>query len=530
MYNLIIVDDKKSIREGLKKFINWNELGFRIVGDFPSAPEAIAFIEAECVDVLLTDIVMPDVSGLQLINELRLINPDIKVVILSAYEKFDYAREAMRLGVFCYLTKPVNIEKIKAEFTNLKNVLEQDRIMRFQKNEIGLFAREQFFNNLVNQYYTSTATVQKKSEELGLKLYRDNYCILKVMMMDTLTSKDEIDENSYQLLKNMIILHIDEYLNRIGSAYVFSSSPTDLAVLFYPRNWDNLKYSIENLWDEISDNLNIHVYIGLSRAYINIMETHKAFQEAGKVLEYRMLKKNNPVLIYDELSEFFKGKAYITSEIERSILDNLSSLNLNSLKEFTLDLLHSALAGNSFNTSTLYEVSIELILIINKYLSSTIGSVSTLEQNDYTSVKSLLQKENYEDIKDFMSHYLEECFHLIQSNMEQSSGLITEKAKKYIKEHYSEEITLNKLSEVVYVNPVYLSRLFKAKTGENFMDYLTRIRIEHAKLLLSDLSLRIYDISELVGYKSRKHFGKVFRDMTGLTPKEYRNKITTGHA
>jgi YesN/AraC family two-component response regulator len=524
MYNLIIVDDKKSIREGLKKFINWNELGFRIVGDFPSAPEAIAFIEAECVDVLLTDIVMPDVSGLQLINELRLINPDIKVVILSAYEKFDYAREAMRLGVFCYLTKPVNIEKIKAEFTNLKNVLEQDRIMRFQKSEVGVFAREQFFNNLANHYFTSETSVKKKSEELGLTLIGKNYCLLKIMMSDTLCSNEILDENSYQLLKNMISLHIDEYLNRIGTCYVFSSSHQDLTVLVIPCNWDNLKNNIETLWEDISDNFNIHVFMGISSRYCNILDAHKAFQEAGKVLEYRIIKKHNPVLIYDELSDFFKGKAFITSEVEKSILDNISSHNLISLKELTTNILYSAHCGSS-----LYEVAIEMILVINKYLSSNVGNMKFFEQNDYISIKSLLQKENYEEVKDFMSHYLEECFHLIQSNMEQSSGLITEKAKKYIKEHYNEEITLNKLSEVVYVNPVYLSRLFKAKTGENFMDYLTRIRIEHAKLLLADLSLRIYDISELVGYKSRKHFGKVFRDMTDLTPKEYRNKITTGN-
>jgi YesN/AraC family two-component response regulator len=521
------VDDKKSIREGLKKFINWIDLGFHIVGDFPSAPDAIAFIETECVDVLLTDIVMPDVSGLELINEIRLINPEIKVVILSAHEEFDYAREAMRLGVFCYLTKPVNIEKMKTEFTNLKNVLEQERIMRFQKNQIGIFAREQFFNNLMNHYYTTVDSIQKKSEELGLNLFGNEYCILKVMMTGTRRSNEVIDENSLQLLKNMISLHMNEYLNHIGIAYIFSSSPIDLTVLFYPGNRDNLKNNIEALWDDINDNFNIHIFIGLSSMYKDILEAHKAFQEVGKILEYRIIKKNNPVLIYDELSDFFKGKTFITSEVERSILDNLSTLNLNSLKEYTFDILHSALVRSNFNTSSLYEVSLEMILIINKYISSTVGSINSIEQNNYISIKSLLQKEHYSEIKDFMAHYLEECYHLIQSNLEKSSGLITENAKKYINEHYCEEITLNKISEVVYVNPVYLSRLFKAKTGENFTDYLTKVRIEHSKQLLSDLSLRIYDISELVGYKSRKHFGKVFREVTHLTPKEYRNKVKT---
>jgi two-component system response regulator YesN len=120
--------------------------------------------------------------------------------------------------------------------------------------------------------------------------------------------------------------------------------------------------------------------------------------------------------------------------------------------------------------------------------------------------------------------YLKECTLLIKNNAKNSNGLIIENVKKYLNEHYYENITLSKLSEVVYINPMYLSRLFKEKMGENFIDYLTKVRIEHAKRLLKDLSLKIYDITEMVGYKSRNHFGKTFKEITGLSLKEYRNK------
>lgn len=115
-------------------------------------------------------------------------------------------------------------------------------------------------------------------------------------------------------------------------------------------------------------------------------------------------------------------------------------------------------------------------------------------------------------------------FNVLIVDDKKSNGLIIENVKKYINEHYYENISLSKLSEVVYINPMYLSRLFKEKMGENFIDYLTKVRIEHAKRLLKDLSLRIYDITEMVGYESRNHFGKTFKEITGLSPKEYRNK------
>ena len=130
MFHLIIVDDKKSIRKGLMEFIDWNELGFSVIGDFSSAAEAIRFVESECVDVIMTDIVMPDVNGLELIREVKLINPEIKVIILSAYEKFEYAQEAVRLGAVHYLTKPVNLDKLKEEFLRLRQVLSEEEILR----------------------------------------------------------------------------------------------------------------------------------------------------------------------------------------------------------------------------------------------------------------------------------------------------------------------------------------------------------------------------------------------------------------
>lgn len=525
MFNLIIVDDKKSIREGISKFVKWNELGYQVAGVFPSANEALKFIEEECVDVLLTDIVMPDVTGLDLIKELRSINPEIKVIILSAYEKFEYAQEAVRLGVFSYLTKPVNIDKLEVEFTKLRSVLESERLTRLQKKEIGVFAREQFLNNLVNNYYTSEFSLHKKSEELEIQIFDKNYCLLRIFPQDCQPDSNSLDENSFHLLKTMLSSHIEEYLNTLGTAYIFNSNLSDLSVLFFPTQIENIKSLIEVLQEDIVNNFNIHVFIGISSISNNIMNASRAYQEAGKALEYRIIRKSSPVLVYDELSEFFKGRSLITQEVEENLLDCISSCDERSLKKFLEDILQGAFLNSNNNTSILYDVSIELLLIVNKFLASNVD-IKSREHNDYYSIKTLLQKENYEEIKSFMWAYLKHSFDLFQAHDEQSAGLIIENVKKYINEHYSEEITLNLLSEVVYVNPTYLSRLFKAKTGENFMDNLTKIRIDRAKELLSDLSLRIYDISELVGYKSRKHFGKIFKDMTNLTPKEYRNQIT----
>jgi two-component system, response regulator YesN len=526
MFNVIIVDDKKSIREGLKQFIDWKELGFNVIGDFPSAAEAIKFIESECVDVLLTDIVMPDVNGLELIREVKLINPEIKVIILSAYEKFEYAQEAVRLGAFYYLTKPVNIEKLKTEFANLYAILQKEKLSRHHKKEFSTFAAEQFFNNLVNNHYNSIETIFKRANEINLHFKDSNYSVLRVALEKKSYSGKVLDEGSFQLLKSMAASHISGFLNNLGMAYVFSSSLTEISILFFPNTAELIKSYIEQLRDDVKDSLNFDVFIGVGKVYDNIYQASNSFTEAGKALEYRIIKRNSNVLFYEDISKFFKGKSLITPEIEEAILNYLSLQDKSSLKEYISDIMSNSYSVGQNNTNILYDACIELLLIINKYLTSNVDNKKSIEQNDYFSIKSLLQKQNFEEISNFMLDYLEDCFTIIRNNDEKSAGLIIENAKRYINEHYSEEITLNKLSEVVYVNPMYLSRLFKEKIGENFIDYLTRVRIEHAKRLLSDLSLRIYDITEMVGYESRKHFGKTFKEVTGFTPKEYRNSFT----
>jgi YesN/AraC family two-component response regulator len=523
MFNLIIVDDKKSIREGIIRFINWDSLGFRVVGDFSSATEAIQFIETENVDVLLTDIVMPDVSGLELTRELRNINPDIKVVILSAHEKFEYAQEALKLGVFSYLMKPVNIENIESEFKKLRSVLEDDQVARLLRKEVGASVKEQFLNNIVNHYFTTEDSIIKKSEELGIAFYLSKFCIMRVILNDGINNHNSFDEKSFQLLMNMISYYTEEYLEQYGRVYSFRSNLTDLSVLYFPKELSNVKTNMEILYKDICSNLNIDVFIGISSMSDRILNASNAYQEAGKALEYRIIKKSSPVLIYDELTEFLKGRILITPEVEDIMLNYLSISDGSSLKRYIEGFLYNAYNDNNINI--IYDASIEILLIINKFSASNIDHKSR-EQNDYFTIKSLLQKEDFSEIIDFLINYLDYSLGQIKSNNEQSSNIIVEKVKKYINEHYSEEITLTKLSEVVYVNPTYLCRLFKAKSGENYMDYLTRVRIEHAKELLSDLSLRIYDISDLVGYKSRKYFGKTFKDITNQTPKEYRNSFS----
>jgi YesN/AraC family two-component response regulator len=192
-------------------------------------------------------------------------------------------------------------------------------------------------------------------------------------------------------------------------------------LIFCNNDIEGLDTAIRHLQDEVNGYFSCTLHIGVGKSYNNILFAKDSYSEAGKALEYKILKKQSSVLYYEDIASFFAVQSAVT---------------------------------------------------------------------------------------------------------EKTAGRITENAKKYIKEHLSEEITLNKLSEVLFVHPVYICRLFKEELGENFIDYLKKVRIEKSKELLSDLSLKVYEVSEMVGYDSPKYFSKLFKEITGATPKEFQNNYT----
>ena len=172
----------------------------------------------------------------------------------------------------------------------------------------------------------------------------------------------------------------------------------------------------------------------------------------------------------------------------------------------------------------IYDICIEVFLLIKKYIDANIGKTEEFEEETFNSIRNLLHQNSLEDIEDALKKFFKRSILIIQRSSEVMENTIVANAKQYINEHFGEHVTLSTIAKAVYVHPIYLSKLFKDKTGENFIDYLTNVRMKKAKELLKNPSFKIYDISYMVGYESSKHFSKVFKDETGMTPREYRNK------
>lgn len=523
MFNVLLVDDDQVVLECITKFVNWTEMGFKVVGTALSVVQAINIMETEYVDVILTDIVMPRRGGLELIHDALEINPYVKTVILSSHGDFNYAKEAMRLGSFDYLTKPVNFDELKDIFMKLKSVLNNELMEKKKQTEFQDALHVQFLNNLVNGFFHSTEQINKKASEIGFELYNGDFCLVRLLMDEVYNMNEGESENDYLNFKSEITNRANEFLKEFGNVYIFDNNAKEIAVLFYPSDTDQFESILGKFANTVGNDEKQNLWIGIGNIYNSPINASKSFFEAGKALEYRFVKKEN-CLYYKRISGFFKGRSVITTDTEARIQEYLVSGDKIIFEEYIFGILNDLHRMDEVNKVVLYDACIEILLIINRVLINYVDNAEALKQNDYTAIRELLKKNDYEEIKAFFSEFLAESVSVINTNREKPKGIAIESVIKYIHEHYNENITLQKLSEIAYLHPIYLCKLFKDKTGENFMDYLMKIRIEQSMKLLGDLSLRIYDVCEMVGYDSPQHFSKVFKDVVGVTPKDYRKK------
>lgn len=493
MFQALVVDDKKSIREGLRNHFPWQEAGFALIGAVGSATEAIHIIEEECIDVLLTDIVMPEMSGLELIRSVKVINPDIKVLILSAYDKFEYAQEAIRLGAYSYLTKPVDIEHLKDLLIEIHKVLEKECQSRKQSLKMASYAKRQFYSLLFGQQKLCEPELIRRAEEMGVTLSAGPFSVFFLDAAgDTQAQRQENLMATGMKLKQLPgVMHTSLEGELLCTLMEVRDKPPELDVGQLVRR------------------------VGFSNRFSLLCETQRARQEAKMALYFCRVLGKRKLLCRDEAA-LWESTASISALLEKELMQAIADNSQNGVTE-ALSVFFECLTKKT--SADFYRACAPLAVLFQKVC--TVDEIARTES-------LVFDLKNAQNLKDMQAVFLAHFLHLIQQDektAQRTSNLIIDRVMAYIEAHYAEDITLKAIADEVYVNPIYLSRLFKENTGISYIDHLTETRVRHAKRLLRDLSLRIYDIASMVGYE-RKHFGKVFKERTGLTPKEYRNKTT----
>ncbi|KEZ53571.1 response regulator [Metabacillus indicus] len=513
MLKVVIVDDDKIVREGLREFVDWKGMGFEAVQTLSSAEDALHFLESNEADVVLTDIVMDEKNGIDLVRESAKQNEQLKFVLLSGHGEFNYAKEAFKLGVFDYLTKPVQFDELQETFEKLRDVVTKEK-MNMINHKLYRNARiSQLLNQLVSNHYDLT---HSKLDEMSLLFGGKSFTVIRLYITNLHSislSKEEIEAS----LQKMISAH--------PYCYLFNNRLSELAIFASSDSKDRIIQKLSGHLEELERNSGAAVSAGIGKSYDSLEKIAQSYREAGEAITYRYYLEDEKFIDYEAM-EKQKMNIYMPEEAKEKIIAFLNHGEFTDLQEYVRGMIEENARINSEDRSIFYDISMELLRLVREFLESRSHIDSITGEMEREFMYTVLKKQTAGEVMEYLESFIKKLHQSLQRSQNDSSHAIIHHVKKYIHDHFGDELSLQRLAEVVYVHPAYLSALFKDKTGENILHYISKVRMERAKILLKDLSLRIYDVSSLVGYESSKHFSKVFKLFTGMTPKEYRNSLS----
>jgi len=536
LFKLLIADDEQIVIEGIKDSIDWGQYEIEVVGTAKNGAEALKLAKDLKPDIIISDIKMPGLSGLELIEELKDFLPNVKVILISAYEEFDYAKQAIRLGVNSYLSKPVKKVEVINEVCKIKSQLERKQheeeiTKRLQQrfNENLPILREHFLNTLIRGISASDLETKFQTYHIDLSLYKIGVMVCK---MDHFRKVNlEVDEAEVQLLMLRIIEIFNEITLPISKSITFQSYNQEIVTVFNTpekkgssiQKWIKLA---EKIKDQVLEEIGSEVSIGIGRIYTEIKNIGLSYKEAVKALNYRLVYGDNSVL-YIENVEDVETDAYSPLININELLENIQNILYTGKFEEVYNLVDSfrQRLQNADKIPYYYiqQLYIQLLSIILRTATEIgIGTHLITENNDLYG--TLLKIESFSELDNWIKGILGNVCEQIGIKNKLKTKHSIQKAINYIREHCQEEISLTSVADYVRLNPTYFSRFFKEETGCSFVEYLKRLRIEKAKELLRTSNLKIYEICEALGYQSVQYFSTLFKNMVGVTPQEYREK------
>ncbi|GLX67524.1 response regulator [Paenibacillus glycanilyticus] len=502
--NIIVVDDEERIRLGLCKLIEQASDSYAIIGSYGSGQELLNELEHLEPDLIITDIKMPQMTGLELISKIVRMQKKVKFAVLSGFNDFEYAREAMRYEVKEYLLKPVNLDELNRMLAKVAASVKQENNRRRLESEdlvsLLLFAGD--------RQMPATLKEEVSSELDRSRLFAEQYAVLFIGAAEPAIMDEQLEKWTCDWQRERQIVSNESRQQAVIIAVGENDhvdTVRDLALTLLQRMPGFTKAKI-----------------GISGVYSGSGCLGQAYREASAAYQHAWY--NNELRGYSAMPTQLarKEERYrLLRIIDKEVLPALQLCDMaRASRAFESWLTECASYRLSFEE--LGEVCSDMDVLISEEIKPRLG-----QQPPIVEPNKMIAPESFEDWRAYADQLradISKRFFALEQGRTDNKAVETIKA--YLQKHYTEEIELQRLADLVYLTPSYLSKLFKTETGETITDYLTSERIEQAKRLLRDeQGLKTYRIGEMVGYADPAYFTKVFKKMTGKTPKEYRDVV-----
>ena len=528
MYRVLIVDDEKMIRMGMKNAIDWKKLGVDDVFTAASGNEALKILKEEGPEIMVTDIQMTEMTGLELIKAARESVPELRVIVLTGFDNFEYARESLRLQVQDFFLKPIDeddlfnaIEKQIKELKEQENKEQnQARVWRSQGSVVQM-RLEQCMRNLVHT---------KADKEMQLYILQKDFQFdikqkMSLILLEQGMYTEQQNDGKFRAMtvKNVCMSMVDSQ-NR-GITFV-DDDGTIAIVCFEKDDDDSVLEQIEELSDVLKDEFEYKPKITVGSAVQGFENLAISYNDARYLLEH---EKKNIQDITEEDIKVFIVKTVKEKELCKKACKTLFSYIKNTIYSARVNkaIVGDPMAFNTFTKATeSYNLSPSAVRrccfeIASTLIFSYMEVSCEVEEGKLDALSKSLSSAGKEEACEITRMFIEQ---LIENDEEDVHYTISN-ARHYIDEHLAEDISVSSIAESLYITPNYFSRLFKRITGEGCNEYIVRKRIEKAKSLLETTSIKTGKIAMMVGYRDTNYFSLAFKKHTGKSPTKYREEM-----
>lgn len=486
MYQVMLVDDEYMILEGLKQIIPWNELGFEVVKTAKRGQEALDYLKENEIDLLITDVTMPKMNGIDLVRQVRKLYPYLRVLILSGYQEFEYVKQGMELGVKGYLVKPVNKIELAEKVEQIKIELEEEEILDLKKEFYYETMIQKWLNDEINE------------DEFFSFLDELNHTVgsaYSVLIINQYNS--EVDLKSYAKKFNQPFIIQNDSLYQ------------QQAIIIYEGNRADLNLFVRGIEEELNEN---HFKIILGESVSDWDNVYESFEKAKKIALFEEFygSNNNKAVVKLTDTDDEEANLHFLSFNKALMIGDMATI------KDELDHIYDQMRSYRYSPENVRHVTFLLFTDIYRQFP-------TLDKEIYDDTLTKIHTSNsIHELKKWLSDILDTLYD--NPDVGRRYSELVAGAINIIATEFKTDLSLKIVAERLHVNSVYLGQLFSKETERSFSQYLNQTRIKKAQYGLLNTNKPINEVGYDVGYNNPTYFFKMFRKLNGITPKEFREK------
>lgn len=546
MYSVVVVDDEQYDLEGLVQFMPWAELDMEVVGSFHDAFSALEYIRQQHIDLLVTDIHMPIMSGLELAEQALQLQPQLKLVFVTGHEDFQFAKRALTMQACSYVLKPVDddelIDVLQQIAARLRQAEQEQKQLQTMKSSMLYVKHELLRRCLLGVYDEHIAAALTQQYALFSTAISQHVAIVevddtrwKLQQFDELEKKQQLEQVYHLFTRLCAQHHIELYCQLTPHRYALLlnesqelqpgrtnpqiSSPHD--GLQSQSSWQHMLLS----WiAQIEQQLDFTITIGVGSAVRHIDRLQLSFNQALQALSSKMVCGKRTVIIYRQRMAADTAQSW-SGDIEallKGLYSDIAHYDLVAIVDRIEQLF--AYAADLPNETSVYQFVLYWISKLEGCMEQDNEDLYELLQSDRSQWEIMLQFETVEDIERWLRNILFKLSESIYCRKRSQPSRLVQEVQQYIAQRLDENITLKRAAQQFAFSPNYLGYMFKNEVGSSFNEYVTKLRMEKAKSLLQDPSKKVYEVASAIGYKDLTYFSKQFKEFTGMTAGDYRKR------